>query len=85
MAEEKACGDVIVAIAKDSGGDRDDVTEDAFGGMAAEVDGGLDIFDDDSFAAFAWFHARYNSFAGYRDGSRCGLQQGHALERRCIQ
>ena len=62
VAIEKAGGDVIVAIAEDGGGDFDAVAEDALGGIAAVVDGGLDLFDDDALAAFAGFHARYNSF-----------------------
>ena len=57
MAIEEAGGDVIVSVAEDGGGDLDGVAEDALGRIAAIVDRGLDLFDDDSFAAFGRFHA----------------------------
>lgn len=72
MAIEETGGDVVVAVAEDGGGDLDGIAEDALGGMSAVVNGGLDLFDDDSAAAFGGFHARCNSFAISRDGSRCG-------------
>jgi hypothetical protein len=53
---------MIMTIAEDGCGDFDLVAEDALGGIAAVVDCWLDLFDNDSLAAFAWFHARYNSF-----------------------
>ena len=62
VAIEEACGDVIVAVAEDGGGDLDGVAEDALGGMAAVVDRWLDLFDDDSLAAFDWLHACGGSF-----------------------
>ena len=58
VAIEEARGDVVVAIAEDGGGDFDVVAEDALGGIAAVVDLGLDLFDDDALAAFGGFHAR---------------------------
>ncbi len=51
-------GDVVVAVREDGGGDGDGVADDALDGVAAVVDGGLDLFDDDAAAAFVGFHAR---------------------------
>jgi hypothetical protein len=51
-----------VAVAEDGGGDLDGVAEDALGGMAATIDGWLDVFDDDSLAAFKGLHACCDSY-----------------------
>ena len=47
---------MVVAVGEDGGGDGDLVVEDALGGIAAAVDLGLDLFDDDALAAFDRFH-----------------------------
>ena len=53
---EQAGGDVVVAVGEDGGGDVDVVAEDAAGGVAATIDLGLDLFDDDALTAFGRFH-----------------------------
>ncbi len=71
---------MIVAVAEDGGGDFDLIAEDALGGITTVIDGGLDLFDDDSLATFAGLHLRCNSFAVYTycfivvliDRIRCG-------------
>jgi hypothetical protein len=67
MSIEKACGDVVVTVPEDGCSDFDLIAEDSLGGVATVVDNRLDLLDDDSLAAFTWFHARYNSFDGFRD------------------
>jgi hypothetical protein len=62
VAIEQARGDVVVAVGEDGGGDLDGVAEDALGGMAATIDGWLDVFDDDSLAAFKGLHACCDSY-----------------------
>lgn len=62
VAIEEPSGDVIVSVAEDGGGNLNDIAEGAFGWVAAIVDAWLDLFDDDSFTAFRWFHVRCNSF-----------------------
>lgn len=78
VAIEEASGDVIVSIAEDGSGDLNDIAENALGWVAATIDAWLDLFDDDSFTAFRWFHVRCNSFTlsppgVLGNGSRCGL------------
>jgi hypothetical protein len=54
---EQPGGDMIMAVRKDGGGDFDLVAQEATGGIAAAVDLGLDLFDDNSVTAFFRFHS----------------------------
>ncbi len=56
VAVEELSADVVVAVGEDGCGYGDLVVEDAFGGVAAVVDLGLNLFDDDAAAAFDGFH-----------------------------
>jgi hypothetical protein len=50
---------VIVSVAEDRSGHLHLVAENALGRIAARIDAGLDLFNDDSFATFLWLHNRY--------------------------
>jgi hypothetical protein len=47
---------VVVAVGEDGGGDVDCIAEDATDRIAATIDLGLYLFDDDAFTAFDGFH-----------------------------
>jgi hypothetical protein len=47
---------MVVPVGKDGGSDSDGVAEDALGRVTPRVDGGLDLFDDDSLATFGRLH-----------------------------
>jgi GH15 family glucan-1,4-alpha-glucosidase len=47
---------VVVAVGEDGCGDVDAIAEEAAGGIAAAIDLGLDVFNDDALASFDWFH-----------------------------
>jgi hypothetical protein len=56
MLVEEAGEDVVVTVGEDGGRDLHAIIEEAAGGLASAVDLRLDLFDDDSLAAFDWFH-----------------------------
>ena len=56
-AVQKSCGNVIVTVGKDGGGDCYVIAERSFRRVPPSVDLRLDLFDNHPAATFARFHA----------------------------